>query len=294
MLEPLVRANAIIVDENDVGTYIDKAANLKAVITNDTILINRKFKTPIVYQFRGLMVQCLNEFPRIRDKSDSIARRQLFVPFNKCFTGKERKYIKDDYLSRPEVLEYVLFRVLNMDYYQFSEPDVCKEVLDEYKEFNDPVRDFMNEFSDQFQWDLLPFSFLYDLYMAWFNKVRPSGTMLGRTMFISDLMNVVGTSDVWTCQGKKAKIRSAGRMNALEPLIAKYNLTDWMHPTYKGPEIDKLCRPSLAASYRGLIRVTPNGRNTNPLDLLTVDDINAMQNAMNAETNHPCNPRVDS
>ena len=32
MLEPLTRVTAIIVDENDVGTYIDKAANLKAVI----------------------------------------------------------------------------------------------------------------------------------------------------------------------------------------------------------------------------------------------------------------------
>lgn len=47
MLEPLVSATAVIVDENDVSTYIDKAANLKAVITGDTIQINRKFKAPI-------------------------------------------------------------------------------------------------------------------------------------------------------------------------------------------------------------------------------------------------------
>ena len=115
MLEPLTRASAIIVDENDVGTYIDKAANLKAVITGDTITINRKFKIPIAYQFKGFMVQCLNEFPRVKDKSDSFYRRQLFIPFTKCFTGKERKYIKHDYLHRTEVLEYVLYKVLNMN-----------------------------------------------------------------------------------------------------------------------------------------------------------------------------------
>ncbi|WP_197510811.1 DUF5906 domain-containing protein [Tessaracoccus coleopterorum] len=51
MLEPLTRASAIIVDENDVGQYIDKAANLKAIITNDVIMINRKHKYPISYQF---------------------------------------------------------------------------------------------------------------------------------------------------------------------------------------------------------------------------------------------------
>ena len=49
MLEPLTRATAIIVDENDVGTYIDKAANLKAIVTGDTIQMNRKFKMPIAY-----------------------------------------------------------------------------------------------------------------------------------------------------------------------------------------------------------------------------------------------------
>ena len=120
-LEPLIHSSAIIVDENDVGVYLDKVANLKAVITNDVILINRKFKSPISYQFFGFMVQCLNEYPRIRDTSESFYRRQLFIPFDKCFTGMARKYIKDDYLSRKEVLEYVLFKVLNMN--------LCRNVL---------------------------------------------------------------------------------------------------------------------------------------------------------------------
>ena len=114
MLEPLIRATSVIVDENDVGTYIDKAANLKAVITGDTIQVNRKFKQPISFKFKGFMVQCLNEMPRVKDKSDSFYRRQLFIPFTKCFTGAERKYIKDDYLKRKEVVEYVMYKVLNM------------------------------------------------------------------------------------------------------------------------------------------------------------------------------------
>lgn len=145
LLEPLVGASAIIVDENDVGTYIDKAANLKAIVTGDVIQINRKFKQPISFRFRGFMVQCLNEMPRVKDKSDSFFRRQLFIPFTKCFTGAERKYIKQDYLKRTEVLEYVLYKVLNMNYYELSTPDVCKDALEEYKEFNDPILQFVNE-----------------------------------------------------------------------------------------------------------------------------------------------------
>ena len=187
MLEPLLKASAIIVDENDVGTFVDKAANLKAIITNDVIQMNRKFKTPIAFQFKGFMVQCLNELPKIKDKSDSFYRRQLFVPFTKCFTGKERKYIKHDYLHRQDVLEYVLYKVLNTNYYTLSEPEACKLVLEEYKEFNDPIRQFIDEIIMNCQWDLLPYTFLYDLYKAWFKLYVPNGTMVGRNTFVQDL-----------------------------------------------------------------------------------------------------------
>ena len=115
-----------------------KRQNLKAVITNDIILINRKNKTPIAYQFRGFMVQCVNDTPRFRDKSGSLYRRQLIIPFNKSFTGAERKYIKQDYMHRTEVLEYVLHRVLSGSFYELSEPAAVKMALHQYKIENDP------------------------------------------------------------------------------------------------------------------------------------------------------------
>lgn len=290
MLEPLMRASAIIVDENDVGAYIDKAANLKAVITNDTILINRKFKIPVVYQFHGFMVQCLNEFPRIKDKSDSFYRRQLFVPFTKCFTGAERKYIKDDYLCRKDVLEYVMFKVLNMTYYQLIEPEVCQEVLEDYKEFNDPVRDFLDEFSGQFQWDLLPFTFLYDLYKAWFTKIQPSGSVLGRNMFINDLLGAIRTNLIWTCQGKKALIKAKGKMDRPEPLILQYNLQDWMNPHYTGiTDPSQTCIVPTNTSYRGLIRGV--SRTADPIAQLTVDQLNKMTENSWKNTKTPTNER---
>lgn len=53
LLEPLLHATAIVTDENDVGTYIDKAANLKAIITHDVIQINRKFRTQFRFNSMG-------------------------------------------------------------------------------------------------------------------------------------------------------------------------------------------------------------------------------------------------
>lgn len=260
-LEPLVRATAIIVDENDVGTFIDKAANLKAIVTHDVIQIDRKYRMPIAYQFFGFMVQCLNEFPRVKDKSESFYRRQLFVPFEKSFTHRERTYIKDDYLQRTEVLEYVLWYVLHRagastpgQYYQLSEPPATRAMLHEYKETNDPVRAFWSEFRDQFVWDLLPFTFTYDLYKSWFSDVSPSGSPVGYRQFISDLVAILRTDDQWDCPDKNRKIKTSTRMDESEPLIARYDLKQWMNPHYSGSDRQRKCHPDKQISYRGVVR----------------------------------------
>jgi putative DNA primase/helicase len=257
-LEPLARASAVIVDENDVGVYIDKAANLKAIITNDVISINRKHKVPIAYQFWGFMVQCLNEHPRIKDKTDSFYRRQLFVPFTKNFKGVERKYIKNDYLHREDVLEYVLKRVLHMDYYELSEPEATKIALEDFKKANDPVRSFFQEFEEDFTWDLLPFPFLYELYRAWFTKTSPSGSPIGRNNFIKDIVSITNQSTLWYCPDKELKLRPGTKMAVAEPLVVEFGLKDWTNKTYSGTDPDKLALPfPLKANYRGLLRRDP-------------------------------------
>ena len=270
-LEPLIRATAIITDENDVGTYIDKAANLKAIITNDTIQINRKFKAPIAYKFYGFMVQCLNEMPRIRDKSDSFFRRQIFIPFTKCFTGRERKYIKDDYLRRPEVLEYVLYKVLNMNYYNFDEPQACKDALDEYKEFNDPIRQFFTDVVSKASWDLLPFTMLYEIYQKWFKQNNPSGTPQNKSTFTNDIIMVANQSSEWASQGKRVKMRIGNKMSCCEPLLEEYDLKDWQNPNKMSPgnTMEERCTPfpgQYTDTQRGIYRITSN--NTIPLEIL--------------------------
>lgn len=255
MLEPLISSSAVIVDENDVGIFIDKCANLKAVITNDVIQLNRKFKTPIAYKFKGFMVQCLNEYPRIKDKSDSFYRRQLFIPFDKCFTGKERKYIKADYLHRPEVLEYVLHKVLHMDYYKLSEPAICKQTLEEYKSFNDPVRQFLDEMLPQVVWDLQPFDWLFELYKQWFKENSPNGGIQGKNTFINDVKNAIPNYPDWTVANNGNSVRPDKLITDPEPLIDDYNVTKWMSQGYTGGDANARCTPTLKAAYKGIVRI---------------------------------------
>lgn len=258
-LEPLIGKQAIIVDENDVGVYIDRIGIMKAVITSDIVTINRKFKAPINYRFRGMMVQCLNEYPKVKDKSDSFYRRQIFVPFEKCFTGAENKNIKEFYLSDPDVLEYVLHKVLMSNFYNLSEPQLCKDALNDYKETNDPIRQFWMEFETEFAWDLLPYKFLFDLYKVWYDQNFPRAQQVSNRMFINSLKVIVQReSTIWACdEDTKKKYRPGNKMSKPEMLIHKYKLTEWYTQTYQGRDPKKLCTlaPSdLSPNYAGLYR----------------------------------------
>ena len=263
-LESLVKASAIINDENDTDVYIDKAATLKSVITGDVFQMNRKFKAAIAFQFKGFMVQCINGLPKVKDRSNSFYRRQLIVPFLKNFSGKgvERKYIKDDYITRPDVLEYALWRVLNMDYYELSEPDACRALLLEYKEVNDPVRQFWTEMEEQFVWDLVPYEFIYNVYLKWLDKSNPGSKPLGKIKFKEHLKDIVqATSDIWWVpprEGDKLKDKLFNRkdmMDKPEMLIKKYGVQDWGDDTYKGgDEARKLIPSPTKTQDRGLMR----------------------------------------
>lgn len=221
MLEPLIRVTAIITDENDVGDFLDKSANLKAIVTNDTVMVNRKFKKPISLQFKGFMVQCVNEVPRTQDRTASFYRRCLFIPFKKCYTGIERKYIKDDYLNRKEVLEYVLYRVLHMDYYEITEPAKCREALEEYKTFNNPIRNFAIELLQKASWGCFSGSMIYTFYKGWSKINNPSGSIPGRNSFLKEFVKAVDFSQYgWTYQDKKQRV--GDRMSCDEPLLEEF------------------------------------------------------------------------
>ena len=255
-LAPLLNATSVIVDENDVGTYIDKAANLKAVVTNDVITIEKKGKDRIAYQFYGFMVQCLNEFPQVKDKTNSFNRRQLFIPMNKSFEGVERKYIKTDYLFRQDVLEYVLFKVLNTNFYTLSTPEASKEILEEFKSNNDPLYDFTSIMLEDLAWDVVPTDFLYDLYEAWYLKnVSKKGQIGSKIKFKREVETIIQQKfkDEWEYHKGQYRMTVTDITNP-EPYIAQYKLEDWYADT-TSTNVDKLSKPNLAGRrYSGVFK----------------------------------------
>lgn len=263
ILEQLIGKIAVITDESNVGGYLDQCANLKSLVTHDPVQINRKYRTPVTYVFRGLMVFCVNDTSlRVKDKSGSFLRRMLCVPFEKLFQGVERTYIKDDYINRPEVLEYVLNKVINMDnYYKLSEPQECKALLADMSLQNDPVRQFVDEILPQCRWDLLPFGFLHDLYVAYFKRTNPSGSPLGKMGFISSLQELLRDSTEWEfpSKGKNGQYPQYSSFYWIvdkEPLIGEYDLIKWPRTLEHGAWDPRESCP-LKRAYRGIRRRNP-------------------------------------
>lgn len=255
-LEPIIGTSAIITDENDVGTYIDSAGYFKAVITSDPININRKNRIPISYRFHGFMVQCLNALPKLKDKSESMYRRLILVPFERCFSGAERKYIKNDYLHRKEVLEYVLYKVLNMNYNELIEPDVCKKALNMFKDEINPIRTFWLEFKDRFVWDLLPYGFLYDLYKSWSqNEMGKGQNYKSKNAFLKELRTLIKAeySNIWV--DHPGAIAPMDRMDKAEELIKEYDLVNWKNHSHFLDDTERMCHPPLKSTYKGFLRI---------------------------------------
>lgn len=223
-LEPLMEAQAVIVDENDVGSFLENLANFKAAVTGDRLPINRKYKSTVTVTFHGLIVQCINDFPDTKDKSDSFYRRQLFVPFPKSFTGAAFPEIKEQFLADPEVLEFVLWEALHRDHYSLSEPESCRALKEQAIESNDLVFEFWQEHRDQFVWDLLPFSFLFALFEAWRMKVNPGTNTLKTKTFKERILRAVRRDELWACDDPTRTFKRGSRMLGAEPLISDYGL----------------------------------------------------------------------
>ncbi|MFZ2577463.1 MAG: phage/plasmid primase, P4 family [Lactococcus hircilactis] len=166
-LSQVVGKTCIIGDDSQVS-YLDNAGNYFSVITGDPVPIEAKGKQPTLAVFNKLVIQSTNFLPKFRNKSNGTYRRLLIVPFNKCFTAdKDNWKIKDDYIKRKDVLEYVLKIALSLNFERFDEPKATQTLLDDFKISNDNVLAFVNDMFGEFVSDFLPIAFISALYRAW-------------------------------------------------------------------------------------------------------------------------------
>lgn len=261
--EKLRSAFAVLSDENEVGDFVRRAGALKSWVTHDWVKLDVKYGQMTNTKGRGLCVFCVNELPASKDKSESFYRRFVAIPFLKRYLGAdENTAIKNDYVKRPEVLEYVAHKALMMTLFDsFITPAVCEELLGQIRVENDPVLQFAEEFLPQFVWDLLPWKFLHGVYSAWMRKEVPNGRAVGLREFNKRLSAYVddNPSCGWVvprgADGKQKSMRTQNRIVGNEPLAVEYDINNWFDMRPVGGSMCKIGIPhNIPVSARGLLR----------------------------------------
>lgn len=234
-MDQVIGKCAVIADENNVGAYHTGARNFKALVTSDTLTIDRKNRSVVNYRPFVQVTQCFNDDLRIADDSNSLFRRQLFIPFPKTYLGKKRNSaIREDYVKRPEVLEWVAKHVLlDIPFYKrFTEPKASEELKKEQKLVNSPIREFIDENHDQFVHDFVPLKCLFQLYKAWYaDSVSERGKPASRKSFVAELRRVIEENPDygWEAPGKKDRMQTSkcSPFTARnEPLVKQYKSHD--------------------------------------------------------------------
>lgn len=252
--ESLIGKVGNIAHENNVNDYVDNVRDFKALVTGDNITINRKYEKAITFQFKGTNIQMFNGLPKTKDKSASFYRRLLLVPFSRSFTNNgQRPEIKNEFIHKTNVKEYILMKALHIQFTEFTVPSQSKEALRQYQEENDPVIEFWEEMVQEFVWDLLPSPFLYELFVEYHKRNNPSGKPISRQSFLAQLRHHLDGSVEWDDK-TDTKVRISTKMVLDEPIITEYNLVNWMDRTYKGGDMVKLRDFKRKDNYRGFVR----------------------------------------
>ena len=242
----------IIGDENDCGTYIDSAGKFKSLCTSDTLSIERKYKGKVTVTPTLFIIQAFNDRPRFKDKTDALARRIIFLEFPHCYQaeGTEKPYIKNDYLRRPEVLEYLMKYILTdiPNYYDITIPKACEYSLEEFKKSNNFVLEFAQDILPQITWDIMPISTgLYMIYKQYCRLYNPSGKIEKCSTFIDEIREIVNAYYPNEWKYYEGSYPTKGKLRVLEPLFDEFGLV----------------APSATSVRNALIRITTQTSSAN-------------------------------
>ncbi|PEF32935.1 DNA primase family protein [Bacillus wiedmannii] len=164
-LSVLEGKTAVIGDDVPANVYIDDSSNFNSVVTGDMVSV--EFKNRPIYNtvFRCSVIQSTNGMPKFKNKTNGTIRRIVIVPFKADFNGMAENFkIKDEYIKNEKVLQFVLYKAINMDFEKFDIPKVSLQELEVFKQDNDPVLDFKLSIFDEWGIQEVPKYIVYGFY----------------------------------------------------------------------------------------------------------------------------------
>jgi len=257
--EPLLGVSAVLTDETDTSGFMKECKDFKQYVTHDVITVQRKGIKAVQWRPRGIVVQAGNELPEFSDKTESMTRRFIFVPFDRCFTGAFDPAIKSELMIDREVQEYVLRRALELpEFVRFTEGEATMSLRHEVRKNNDSVLEWWIEQRGEFLTNLIPWDFAFDVFRKWFANVNPSVGCISRKKFVQRVRAATEDDSMWEAMSAKdAALMIANYwVSNQEPLALQYNLVDWYVPG--APAVSGSPRAvTRTPRVRGLLRINP-------------------------------------
>lgn len=218
-----------LVDEDDVGEFITKAAVLKQVISRDPVVVERKHRDPISVRLTMSTIVSLNDVQKFRDKTEAMDDRQVYIAFENRYAGTAKnERIKNEYMLSDAVREWFAYKVLVElpSYYRLTESAHAQATKAQARVDSDKVLAFAEAYGlgDEFQRDFLPFEMLYSLFVARERRLNPGGSVEGAIAFTKRLKKFMGPDWIVPQGGTKDRELTLSHwVVGREPALAEYD-----------------------------------------------------------------------
>lgn len=186
----------VIGDDNNPKDFNETSENFKSVVTGDSVLLNPKGKEPFSTKLTPFVIQSMNGLPRFKDITDGLQRRLRVVLFNHSYKGdKNNRLIKEKYIYDSQLLEYILSKVINMEFEEVEDTEESRQAIHELVVENSAVLAFFEDIFHELESDRLPMKFLFKLFQAW-SAYENQPTTMKQNTFTKELKSIV-EKDGW-------------------------------------------------------------------------------------------------
>ena len=142
----------IIASELEEGTRLNTGM-VKQLCSVDPIEAEKKYKDPFSFDPSHTLVLYTNHLPKVSANDDGTWRRLIVIPFNAKITGKSDIKNYSDYLfekAGPAIMKWIIegARKAIEKGFKFTEPKVVVEAIGSYREDNDWLGHFLDDYCD--------------------------------------------------------------------------------------------------------------------------------------------------
>ena len=181
----------VIGDDNDPNSYVDSVANFKSVTTGDVVSVESKGVDALSIRMTPTIIQSMNGAPKFKDITGGFKRRLRAIKMlHQYDTGNVNRDIKDKYIYDKRVLEYILFKALQIDLDTIIETTESNQTIYEIALDNDSILDFFESEIVELSSTRLPITYLFNLFRCWCD-INNSPTKIKQRTFTTRLIPIM-------------------------------------------------------------------------------------------------------